>query len=232
MAGSCGPWLLVRGRGILIGSSGTFWWFSVSQHHWLRDNEWEITQVPKVQEMLMQQQSRCQLKFKWLQGLVCASTTAEEFLDIPGHSPWWDTWTKSHPFRTLGCVLHLSAMFRDVVQNASESSLCFNFLPFGEVRPVSDSLRDYCALNISCSPQSQLAGLREVSQREPKHGNAKQTKNHQGLLCCRTDLLIYLFKVLSYDNFIWSWQKFSQTSREGTGTESQGELLTQGHSAR
>ena len=61
--------------------------FRKSQHHWLRDNEWEMPQVPKVQEMLMQLQSRCQLKFKRLQWLVWVSTTAEEFLDIPGRSP-------------------------------------------------------------------------------------------------------------------------------------------------
>lgn len=94
----------------------------------------------------------------------------------------------------------LSAVFRDVVPNASESSLCFNFLPFGEVRPVSDSLRDYWVLNISCSLQSQLAVLREVTVKESQ--NKVMPNKPRTTRACYVVGLIYLFKVLSYNNFI------------------------------
>lgn len=45
-------------------------------------------------------------------------------------------------FKTLGHYICVTLTCLGIFgQNASESSLCFNFLPFGEVRPVSDSLR-------------------------------------------------------------------------------------------
>lgn len=170
MAGSCGPWLLVRGKGILNWEQWDFlMMFSVSAS--LAWGQW-VGKDTSTRGSGDAAAATQQLKFKWLQWLVCVSTTAEEFLDVPGHSPWWDIWTKSHPFRTLGRVLCLSAMFRDVVQNASESSLCFNFLPFGEVRPVSDSLRLLGAEHELFSAESAGRSQGSYRQREPKHGNA------------------------------------------------------------
>lgn len=156
-------------------------------------------------------------------GLGCVNTTFKELLDTPGHSAWWDTWTRSHPLRKLGCTLFVSAMFWDMVQNASDSSSCFHFLHFGELRPMRDSLRDCWALNVSCSSQSQLVDPREVTVTESQ--NMVMPNTPITTRTCYVLGIIYLFKVLSYNHFIWSCQKSRQTGRECTGPERQGELL-------
>lgn len=55
---------------------------------------------------------------------------------------------------------------------------------------MSDSLRLLGTEHELFSAESAGRSQGSYSQREPKHGNAKQTENHQGLQCCRTDLLV------------------------------------------
>lgn len=125
----------------------------------------------------------------------CVNTAVEELLDAPGGSSWWNTWTRSHSFRKLECVLLVSAIFWDVVQNVLSSSILFHFLPFREVRPMSSSPRDCQVLKVNCSQSPtcrtlQLADHRKAIGREPKHDNAKHTSNHHDSLCPRANLLV------------------------------------------
>lgn len=59
---------------------------------------------------------------------------------------------------------------------------------------------DYWALNMSCSLQSQLAGLREVTVKESQ--NMVMPNKPRTTRACSVVGLIYLFKVLSYNYFI------------------------------